>query len=98
MIFSGQLDGSFVGLDQKTGKLLWRTQLEDYHDGYSITGATRYFDGMVFLAYPGRRTAFAGGCTRSTRRPVLSCGGSTPSRPPATSVATHGHPPPTRTR
>ena len=38
MIFSGQLDGSFVALDQKTGKIAWRTQLEDYHDGFSITG------------------------------------------------------------
>jgi len=44
-IYSGQLDGSLVALDQKTGKILWRTQLEDYRDGYSITGANRYFDG-----------------------------------------------------
>jgi alcohol dehydrogenase (cytochrome c) len=52
-IYSGNLDGSFVALDQKTGKLLWRTQLEDYHDGYSITGATRYYDGMVFTGMSG---------------------------------------------
>src|SRR4051794_39099542 len=48
MVFSGQLDGSFVALDQKTGKIAWRVQLEDYREGYSITGATRYFDGKVF--------------------------------------------------
>jgi alcohol dehydrogenase (cytochrome c) len=53
MIFSGQLDGSFVALDQKTGNVLWRTQLEDYHDGYSITGATRYYDGIVFTGMSG---------------------------------------------
>ena len=52
-IFSGQLDGSFVALDQKTGKVIWRTQLEDYHDGYSITGATRYFEGIVFTGMSG---------------------------------------------
>jgi alcohol dehydrogenase (cytochrome c) len=52
-VFSGQLDGSFVALDQQTGKVLWRTQLEDYHDGYSITGATRYYDGLVFTGMSG---------------------------------------------
>jgi quinohemoprotein ethanol dehydrogenase len=52
-IFSGQLDGSMVALDQATGKLAWRTQLEDYHDGYSITGATRYYDGLVFTGMSG---------------------------------------------
>ena len=52
-IFSGQLDGSFVALDQKTGQIAWRAQLEDYKDGYSITGATRYFDGLVFTGMSG---------------------------------------------
>ena len=60
MIFTGQLDGSFVALDQKTGKLMWRTQLEDYHDGYSITGATRYFDGMVFTGMSGGENGIRG--------------------------------------
>ena len=53
MIFSGQLDGSFVALDQKSGKVMWRTQLEDYHDGYSMTGAFRYYDGLVFAGMSG---------------------------------------------
>jgi quinohemoprotein ethanol dehydrogenase len=53
LIFSGQLDGSFVAMDQKTGKIAWRTQLEDYKDGYAITGATRYFDGIVFTGMSG---------------------------------------------
>jgi alcohol dehydrogenase (cytochrome c) len=60
MIFSGQLDGSFVALDQKTGKVVWRTQLEDYHDGYSITGATRYFDGLVFTGMSGGENGIRG--------------------------------------
>jgi quinohemoprotein ethanol dehydrogenase len=60
MIFSGQLDGSFVALDQKTGKVVWRTQLEDYHDGYSITGATRYFNGMVFTGMSGGENGIRG--------------------------------------
>ena len=52
-IYSGLLDGSFAALDQKTGHLAWRTQLEDYKAGYSITGAARYFDGLVFTGIAG---------------------------------------------
>jgi quinohemoprotein ethanol dehydrogenase len=53
LIFAGLLDGSFAALDQKTGKLAWRTQLEDYKAGFSITGAARYFDGLVFTGISG---------------------------------------------
>jgi alcohol dehydrogenase (cytochrome c) len=59
-IFSGQLDGSFVALDQATGKIAWKVQLEDYHDGYSITGATRYFDGLVFTGMSGAENGVRG--------------------------------------
>jgi quinohemoprotein ethanol dehydrogenase len=59
-IFSGMLDGSMVALDQTTGKLAWRTQLEDYRDGYSITGATRYFDGIVFTGMSGGENGIQG--------------------------------------
>jgi alcohol dehydrogenase (cytochrome c) len=60
MIFTGQLDGSFVALDQATGKVVWRTQLEDYHDGFSITGATRYYDGMIFTGMSGAENGVRG--------------------------------------
>jgi quinohemoprotein ethanol dehydrogenase len=59
-IYSGQLDGSYVALDQKTGKIAWRTQLEDYRDGYSITGANRYFDGLVFSGMSGGENGIQG--------------------------------------
>ena len=59
-IYSGQLDGSFVALDQATGRVAWRTQLEDYHDGYSITGATRYYDGLVFTGMAGGERGIRG--------------------------------------
>jgi len=60
MIFTGQLDGSFVALDQTSGKIAWRTQLEDYHDGFSITGATRYYEGMVFTGMSGSENGVRG--------------------------------------
>jgi quinohemoprotein ethanol dehydrogenase len=59
-IFSGHLDGSFVALDQKSGKIAWRTQLEDYHDGFSITGAPRYFDGLVYTGMSGAENGVRG--------------------------------------
>jgi quinohemoprotein ethanol dehydrogenase len=52
-VYSGLLDGSFVALDQKTGQIMWRTQLEDFHDGFSLTGAYRYYDGLVFTGISG---------------------------------------------
>jgi quinohemoprotein ethanol dehydrogenase len=60
MVFSGVLDGSFVALDQKTGRLAWRTQLEDYHDGFSITGAPRYYDGLVLTGMSGAENGIRG--------------------------------------
>jgi alcohol dehydrogenase (cytochrome c) len=59
-VYTGLLDGSFAALDQKTGKLLWRTQLEDYHDGYSLTGAYRFYDGLVFTGISGAEKGIRG--------------------------------------
>ena len=39
---------------------VWKTQLEDYHDGFSITGATRYFDGLVFTGMSGAENGVRG--------------------------------------
>src|SRR5579871_387240 len=62
-VYSGLLDGSFVALDQQTGQLAWRTQLEDYKDGYSLTGAYRYYDGMVFMGISGAENGIRGRVT-----------------------------------
>src|ERR1700720_168445 len=59
-VFSGLLDGSFVALDQKTGKIAWRTQLADYRDGFSLTGAYRYYDGLVFTGISGGENGVRG--------------------------------------
>jgi len=62
-VYTGLLDGSFVALDQKSGRLLWRTQLQDYHDGYSLTGAYRYYDGLVFTGISGAEKGIRGRMT-----------------------------------
>lgn len=52
-VFVGQLDSKIVALDETTGELLWETQGEAWEDGYSITGAPLYYDGMVITGYAG---------------------------------------------
>ena len=39
MLFLGQLDANMVALDIKTGKEVWRTPVEDWHNGYGMTAA-----------------------------------------------------------
>ncbi|HEX6997735.1 MAG TPA: PQQ-binding-like beta-propeller repeat protein [Gammaproteobacteria bacterium] len=58
-IYSGQLDGKLVALDQATGQVVWSVQAERNEDGFSITSAPLYYDGLVI-------TGFAGG-DRGTR-------------------------------
>ena len=58
-IYVGQLDGKLVALDQRSGTVVWSTQAERWQDGFSITAAPLYYDGLVI-------TGFAGG-DRATR-------------------------------
>jgi quinohemoprotein ethanol dehydrogenase len=53
MLFLGQLDANMVALDIKTGKEVWRTPIEDWHNGYGITNAPLYFDGIVYSGNTG---------------------------------------------
>jgi alcohol dehydrogenase (cytochrome c) len=52
-IFSGQLDGKLVALDQKTGKIVWSVQAERNEDGFSITTAPLYYDGLIITGFAG---------------------------------------------
>jgi len=38
-LYIGQLDGKLVALDQKTGNIVWSTQVARWQDGYTITSA-----------------------------------------------------------
>jgi len=59
-VFSGQLDGKLVALDAKTGKVVWQKQAETNHDGFSITGAPLYYDGLVITGFAGGDRAARG--------------------------------------
>ncbi len=52
-IFMGRLDADLVALDQGTGELVWRTQVADPNERYSITSAPRYYDGLVITGTSG---------------------------------------------
>jgi len=52
-VFIGQLDARIVALDENTGEMLWEAQGEPWEDGYSITGAPLYYDGMIITGYSG---------------------------------------------
>jgi quinohemoprotein ethanol dehydrogenase len=53
MVFLGQLDANVVALDIKTGKEVWKTAIEDWHNGYGITSAPLYYDGIVYSGITG---------------------------------------------
>jgi quinohemoprotein ethanol dehydrogenase len=59
-IYVGQLDGRLVALDQKSGKPNWTIQAEAWQQGYTITAAPLYYDGMVIAAFAGGEKAVRG--------------------------------------
>ena len=52
-VFLGRLDGKIVALDQKTGKERWSVQTEEWLQGYTITSAPLYYNGMVITGFAG---------------------------------------------
>lgn len=52
-LFFGALDGRLVALDQRTGQEVWSVQAARWQDGYSITSAPLYYDGMVITGFAG---------------------------------------------
>ena len=62
-VYLGKLDGTFVALDQMTGKQVWSTRVEHWQNGYSITHAPLYVDGMVITGVSGGEYAIRGRVT-----------------------------------
>ncbi len=59
-LYVGQLDGQLVALDQRSGKVVWSTQAERWQDGFSITAAPLYYDGLVIVGFAGGDRATRG--------------------------------------
>ena len=52
-VYVGQLDGRLVALDQRTGEPAWSIQAERWQNGYTITAAPLYYNGMVIVGFSG---------------------------------------------
>jgi alcohol dehydrogenase (cytochrome c) len=59
-VYVGQLDGKLVALDQKTGNPAWSIQAENSQNGYTITAAPLYYDGLVIVGFAGAERATRG--------------------------------------
>lgn len=53
MLFLGQLDTNVVALDIKTGQEMWKTPIEEWQNGYVVTSAPLYYDGIVYSGISG---------------------------------------------
>ena len=53
MLFLGQLDANVVALDMGTGRELWKTPIEEWKNGYGVTSAPLYYDGIVYSGNTG---------------------------------------------
>ena len=53
LLFIGQLDTNVVALDIKTGAVVWKTPIEKWQNGYGITSAPLYYDGVVYSGITG---------------------------------------------
>ncbi len=52
-VYLSTLDARLVALDQRTGKVVWSVQVEPWQDGFSITAAPLYYDGMIIQGLSG---------------------------------------------
>jgi len=53
LVFRGTLDGYLVALEQKTGKQVWKTQVANWKEGYTITGAPLVAHGVLLNGVAG---------------------------------------------
>jgi alcohol dehydrogenase (cytochrome c) len=59
-VFRGTLDGFLVALDMQTGKEVWRQQVVNYKDGYTMTGAPLIADGVLITGISGAELGIRG--------------------------------------
>jgi PQQ-dependent dehydrogenase (methanol/ethanol family) len=59
-IFVGLNDARLVALDQRTGEVVWSVEAERWQDGFSITSAPLYYDGMVITGFSGAEIGVRG--------------------------------------
>ncbi len=59
-IFVAQIDARLVALDQRTGEVVWSVDAERWQNGFSMTSAPLYYDGLVIAGFSGGEMASRG--------------------------------------
>ena len=59
-VYVGQLDGKLLALNERTGAVVWSTQAERWQEGFSITSAPLYYDGLVITGFAGAEFGIRG--------------------------------------
>jgi quinohemoprotein ethanol dehydrogenase len=59
-VFVSQADAKISALDQRTGVVLWSVQAERWQEGFAITSAPLYYDGMVITGFNGSEMGVRG--------------------------------------
>jgi quinohemoprotein ethanol dehydrogenase len=62
-VFSAQLDGKLVALDQQTGSLVWSASNARWQDGYTMTMAPLYYRGLIIVGVSGSEYGARGSMT-----------------------------------
>ena len=52
-VYVAQLDGRLVALDQQTGQVLWKIIVLNWREGYTLTSAPLYYNGLVYVGSTG---------------------------------------------
>jgi quinohemoprotein ethanol dehydrogenase len=52
-VFVAQLDGTLVALDQMTGGVIWKIIVHNWREGYTLTAAPLYYNGLVYVGSTG---------------------------------------------
>ena len=53
LVYSAVLNGSLEALNQQTGELVWKTELGEPAEGFTVTSAPLYYEGMIFIGPVG---------------------------------------------
>jgi alcohol dehydrogenase (cytochrome c) len=62
-VYVAQLDGTLVALDQTTGGILWAARNGRWQDGYTMTMAPLYYNGIVIVGISGSEYGARGSMT-----------------------------------
>src|SRR5712691_1587171 len=68
LVYVAQLDGKLVALDQFTGTLVWATSNARWQDGYTMTMAPLYYNGLVIVGVSGSEFGARGNMTAYNAR------------------------------